>query len=164
LAVVIQELDHLYIEAKECSVLFQFSFSSIFFSINPRKKRSTAHLYIFLLWLLSFLLFIGFSINLNAASSAMVLLFIWSTCPLTSLQAFHLFMYCLSFVFLSFSAFPLFLQFTVVGSCLLLLELFFRMASSVVLSQSIIIHTDDKHEQDDGSVQFLMLCKLSECI
>ncbi|XP_011011716.1 PREDICTED: uncharacterized protein LOC105116189 isoform X2 [Populus euphratica] len=38
LAVVMQELDHLYIEAKECSVLFQFSFSSIFFSINPRKK------------------------------------------------------------------------------------------------------------------------------
>ena len=47
LAVVIQELDHLYIEAKECSVLFQFSFSSIFFAINPRKKRSAAHLYIF---------------------------------------------------------------------------------------------------------------------
>jgi hypothetical protein len=47
-------------------------------------KKVYVHLYIFLLWLLSFLLFVGFSINLNTvgfsinlntASSAMVLLF-----------------------------------------------------------------------------------------
>ena len=74
-----------------------FSFQSIL------GKKVYAHLYIFLLWLLSFLLFVGFSINLNTTSSAMVLLFIWSSCPLLCSPFIWL---CIAFASFSYLSLP----------------------------------------------------------